>query len=89
MRFLTAEPDPARASRSPRRRRLPRWAWRAGAAGLALALLAGGGFTVHRAGWDSATLENIHARALTLSIEAGLTVNDVVADEAAKLVSPE
>ncbi|MGH7124131.1 MAG: cell division protein FtsQ/DivIB [Stellaceae bacterium] len=78
MRLLTADPDPDRAQRSPRRRRLPRWAWRAGAAGLALALVTGGGFAAHRAGWDATTVDRVGAKALALTVEAGLSVNDVV-----------
>ena len=78
MRLLTAEPDSDRAQRLPRRRRLPRWAWRAGAAGLALMLIAGGGFAVHHAGWDATAIERAHAKVLALTVQAGLTVNDVV-----------
>ena len=78
MRLLTADPDSDRAPRSVRRRRLPRWTWRAGAAGLALALVGGGGFTVHRVGWDGAAVERVREKVLALTVEAGLTVNDVI-----------
>jgi len=78
MRLLTADPDPDRAARSPRRRRPPRWLWRAGAVALGLALVGGGGFAVHRSGWDADAVEHVRARALALTVDAGLTVNDVV-----------
>jgi len=78
MRLLTADPDHDRAPRAPRRRRMPRWAWRAGAAAVLLALIGGGGFTVHRSGWDAASVEQVRAKLLALTMQAGLTVNDVV-----------
>ncbi len=78
MRLLTAEPDPDRATRSPRRRRAPRWAWRVGAAGLIVAAIGGAGFAVHHSGWDAETLARARAKVIALSVEAGLTVNDVV-----------
>lgn len=78
MRLLTADPDPDRAARAPRRRRVPRWAWRAGAAALVLALIGGGGFAVHRSGWDAASVEQVRAKLLALTTQAGLIVNDVV-----------
>jgi cell division protein FtsQ len=78
MRLLTADPDPDRAQRSPRRRRVPRWAWRAGAAALVLALIGGGGFAVHRSGWDAASVEQARAKLLALTTSAGLIVSDVV-----------
>jgi cell division protein FtsQ len=78
MRLLTADPDLDRAQRSPRRRRMPRWAWRAGAVAVVLALLGGGGFAVHHSGWDAETIERVRAKVVGLTVEAGLTVNDVV-----------
>ncbi len=75
MRLLTADPDPDRA---PRRRRAPRWVWRAGAVALLLAMIGGGGFAVHHSGWDAAAVEHVRAKALALTVEAGLTVSDVV-----------
>lgn len=78
MRLLTADRDPDRAARSPRRRRPPRWLWRAGAVALVLALVGGGGFAVHRSGWDADAVEHVRARVLALTVDAGLTVNDVV-----------
>ena len=80
MRLLTADPDPQRAAaaRSPRRRHAPRWVWRAGAASLVLALVGGGGFALHRGGWDVARVEQARTAALALTVEAGLTINDVV-----------
>jgi len=78
MRLLTADPDLDRAPRSPRRRRLPRWVWRAGAAGVVVAAIGGAGFAVHLSGWDAETVERAHAKLIALTVEAGLTVNDVV-----------
>jgi cell division protein FtsQ len=79
MRLLTADPDPERmAARSPRRHRPPSWLRRLGAAGIALALIGGGGFAAHRSGWDAEGVEHVRAKALALTATAGLTVNDVV-----------
>jgi cell division protein FtsQ len=78
MRLLTAGPDPDRVPRAPRRRRAPRWVSRAGAAALALTLIGGTGFAVHRSGWDSETVDRARARLLAFTVQAGLTVNDVV-----------
>jgi cell division protein FtsQ len=78
MRLLTADPDPERAKRSPRRRRAPRWAWRIGAVALGLALVVVGGFAAHRAGWDAEGVERVRAKVLALTAQAGLTVNDVM-----------
>jgi cell division protein FtsQ len=78
MRLLTADPDSDRAQRNPRRRRLRRWAWRVGALALAIALTGGGGFAVHQSGWDAETVERVRAKVVALTVEAGLTVNDVV-----------
>jgi len=77
MRRLTADPELGRAARPPRRRPTPRWAWRAGALALALALLGGSGFAVHRSGWDAASVEQVRAKAVALTAQAGLTVSDV------------
>lgn len=77
MRLLTADPDPDRAQRSPRRRRAPRWVWRAGVAAAVLVLIGGGGFAVHRSGWDAETVEHVRAKAVAFTVSAGLTVNDV------------
>ncbi len=78
MRLLTADPDPQRLQRAPRRRRMPRWLWRSGAAALVVAGLAGGAFAVHRSGWDADRLEQVRSKLLALTAEAGLTVDDVV-----------
>jgi cell division protein FtsQ len=78
MRLLTADSDPDRAQRSTRRRRAPRWVWRAGAGAAVLLAIGGAGFAMHRSGWDMETIERVRAKALTLTVEAGLTVNDVV-----------
>jgi cell division protein FtsQ len=80
MRLLTADPDPerARAARSKHRRRAPRWLWRAGAVLLVLAMIVGAGFAVHRSGWDTEAVDRVRTRALALTAEAGLTINDVV-----------
>jgi cell division protein FtsQ len=78
MRLLTADPDTDRAPRSPRRRRAPRWVWRVAAFALGVAVIGGAGFAVHLSGWDAATIERVRAKAIALTVEAGLTVNDVV-----------
>jgi cell division protein FtsQ len=78
MRLLTADPDPARAARSSRRRRAPRPLRRLGAAALAAALIAGGGFAAHLSGWDTSAAERARASVLALSAQAGLAVNDVI-----------
>jgi cell division protein FtsQ len=78
MRLLTADPDPGRPARSPGRRRSPRWAWRLGAASLAASLAAGVAFAVHHSGWDVEAVERASAKVLALTVEAGLTVSDVV-----------
>ncbi len=77
MRLLTADPDLDRAQRSPRRRRAPRWVWRAGAVAAVLVLIGGGGFAVHRSGWDAETVELVRAKAVAFTVSAGLTVNNV------------
>jgi cell division protein FtsQ len=78
MRLLTADRDPDRGQRSPRRRRAPRWVWRAGVMALIVAAIGGAGLAVHHSGWDAETLDRARAKAIALSVEAGLTVNDVV-----------
>jgi cell division protein FtsQ len=78
MRLLTADPDPARAARSSRRRRAPRWLRLGGAVALAAALIAGAGLAVHLSGWDAQAVERVRGSVLALSAEAGLAVNDVV-----------
>jgi len=78
MRLLTADPDPGRAARSQRRRRAPRWLRRVGAAAITVVLIGGGGFAVHRGGWDADGIGRVRASLLALSAEAGLTVNEVM-----------
>jgi len=75
---LLSDADPARAARSPRRRRMPRWAWRVGAVAVGIALIGGGGFAVHHSGWDAEGVERVRGSVLALSAQAGLAVNDVV-----------
>jgi len=75
---LLSDADPARAARSPRRRRMPRWAWRVGAMAVGIALIGTGGFAVHHAGWDVEGLEHVRGRVLALTAQAGLALNDVV-----------
>jgi cell division protein FtsQ len=75
---LLSDADPARAARSPRRRRMPRWAWRVGVVAVGIALIGGGGFAVHHTGWDVEGLERVRGRVLALTVQAGLAVNDVV-----------
>jgi cell division protein FtsQ len=75
---LLSDADPARAARSPRRRRMPRWAWRVGAVAVGIALIGGGGFAVHHSGWDAEGVEHVRGSVLALSAQAGLAVNDVV-----------
>jgi cell division protein FtsQ len=75
MRLLTASPDTERAAKPARtQRRGARRPRRRGAAlaGIALALLAAGGYAAHRAGLDLG-----RSRALALSAEAGFAVADV------------
>ena len=75
---LLSDADPARGARSPRRRRIPRWAWRVGAVAVGIALIGGGGFAVHHTGWDAEGVEHVRGRVLALTTQAGLAVNDVV-----------
>ena len=75
---LLSDADPARAARSPRRRRMPRWAWRVGAVAVGIALIGGGGFAVHHSGWDAEGVERVRGSVLALSAQVGLAVNDVV-----------
>jgi len=75
---LLSDADPARAARSPRRRRMPRWAWRVGAVAVGIALIGGGGFAMHHSGWDAEGVEHVRGSVLALSAQAGLAVNDVV-----------
>jgi cell division protein FtsQ len=80
MRLLTASPDTERAAkpaRTQRRRDGRRWRRGAALAGIALALLAGGGYAAHRAGWGVAGLDLGRSRALALSAAAGFSVADV------------
>lgn len=80
MRLLTASPDTERAAkpaRSQRRGERRRWRRSAALAGIALALLAGGGYAAHRAGWGAAGLDLGKSRGLALSAAAGFAVADV------------
>lgn len=78
MRHLTADSDPDRAQRTPRRRRAPRWVWRAVAVALMTALVSGAGFAAHRGGWDVESIERARANIIAVTARAGLTVNDVI-----------
>ncbi len=78
MRLLTADSDPDRAQRSPRRRRAPRWVWRARAVALVLTLIGGSGFAMHRSGWGAETIERVRTKVLALTVDAGLAVNAVI-----------
>jgi len=78
MRHLTADADPDRKpARTPRRSRARRWIRPCAIAGAVLALLGGGAFTAHRAGWDTAAVESLKSKVLALEAAAGLSVDDV------------
>jgi cell division protein FtsQ len=78
MRHLTADAEPDRKStRTPRRSGARRWIRPCAVAGAVLALLCGGAFAVHRAGWDTAAVESVKSKVLALEAAAGLSVDDV------------